>query len=399
MHFRNQLRYYNDYYKAFKELVEQSWQGIELTELVQPNETDSDRHISLIIRDGDFSAEVGWMGHGLQMWLQTMWFLSRSKESSVLILDEPDVYMHADLQRKLIRMLNADSRQFIVATHSPEMMSEVQPESVIILNRRTRKSQASTSIVGVQEILRHFGSVHNLSLSRLGEHNRILFVEGKDLQILKQFQDVIDPSARVPIDALPNTGIGGWSQWPSVLTIAKFFRENEVPIEIHCLFDSDYHLEDEKDKRYAEAKRCGVHLTILNSKELENYALVSRAIASLLSERTQLVVPTEEIEKKICELAGEMLDDVVDQYSTEIKQKDKSLSVSSCNKQARVLVNSKVTENGLLSVVGGKSLLSSLQDVVRDDYRTTFTISAVIKQLQVDEVGSDLRLFLKRLSP
>ncbi|MBK6761724.1 MAG: ATP-binding protein [Ignavibacteria bacterium] len=117
-----------------------------------------------------------------------MWFLSRSKESSVLILDEPDVYMHADLQRKLIRMLNADSRQFIVATHSPEMMSEVQPESVIILNRRTRKSQASTSIVGVQEILRHFGSVHNLSLSRLGEHNRILFVEGRIFRYLSSFR-------------------------------------------------------------------------------------------------------------------------------------------------------------------------------------------------------------------
>jgi hypothetical protein len=35
------------------------------------------------------------------MWLQTIWFLTRAKDHETVILDEPDVYMHADLQRRL----------------------------------------------------------------------------------------------------------------------------------------------------------------------------------------------------------------------------------------------------------------------------------------------------------
>ena len=44
-----------------------------------------------------------------------------------LVLDEPDVYMHPDLQRRLIRFLLRRDQQVIVATHSIEMMSEVEP--------------------------------------------------------------------------------------------------------------------------------------------------------------------------------------------------------------------------------------------------------------------------------
>jgi hypothetical protein len=38
-------------------------------------------------------ADGSQMGHGLQMWLQTMWFLARVGYAACAILDEPDVYM------------------------------------------------------------------------------------------------------------------------------------------------------------------------------------------------------------------------------------------------------------------------------------------------------------------
>ena len=50
-----------------------------------------------------FTSEIGYMGSGLQMWLQIIWFICKSAESETVILDEPDVYMHPDLQRSLVK--------------------------------------------------------------------------------------------------------------------------------------------------------------------------------------------------------------------------------------------------------------------------------------------------------
>ena len=43
--------------------------------------------------------------------------------------------MHADLQRKLIRLLKGRHHQVIVATHSVEIMAEVDAQDVLIINR------------------------------------------------------------------------------------------------------------------------------------------------------------------------------------------------------------------------------------------------------------------------
>ncbi len=70
------------------------------------------------------------MGHGLQIWLQVIWFLTLFNSSEIIILDEPDVYMHADIQKRLIRFIKNKFPQVIVTTHSIEIMSEVEPEDI-----------------------------------------------------------------------------------------------------------------------------------------------------------------------------------------------------------------------------------------------------------------------------
>ena len=92
--------------------------------------------LSQLVQDGHFVAEVGRMGHGLQIWLQAIWFLVRSDRSQTLILDEPDVYLHADLQRKLIRHLLTLPNQTILTSHSVEILSEVAPDQILIVKPR-----------------------------------------------------------------------------------------------------------------------------------------------------------------------------------------------------------------------------------------------------------------------
>src|SRR5258708_3745317 len=78
LHFRNQLNLlYNEHFAEFRRLAEESWHGLAIEELSGLQDALGSS-LSLLVRNDDFTGEVSWMGHGLQMWLQIMWFLARS---------------------------------------------------------------------------------------------------------------------------------------------------------------------------------------------------------------------------------------------------------------------------------------------------------------------------------
>lgn len=133
-HFRNQLVRMSTAFHEFKQLAEETWHGLRV-DPIQQEATKDGLLLSLPIRDGDFVSEVGWMGHGLQMWLQTIWFLSRTPTDHTVVLDEPDVYMHPDLQRKLFRLTRARFRQCVIATHSVEIMAESEPSNALVVDK------------------------------------------------------------------------------------------------------------------------------------------------------------------------------------------------------------------------------------------------------------------------
>ncbi|MDI6734935.1 MAG: ATP-binding protein [bacterium] len=202
LHFRNQLNVLFDLFPEFQKIVENTWHGIRVLELIGQGGLPTES-LSLQVRNEDFVAEVAAMGHGLQMWLQTMWFLTRSQKVSTVILDEPDVYMHADLQRRLIRFLKNRYPQIILTTHSVEIMAEVEPEQILVVDKRRSKSTMANSLPAVQKLIENVGSVHNIHLSRLWHARRCILIEGEDLKILKQFQDTLFPNSDEPFDSIP----------------------------------------------------------------------------------------------------------------------------------------------------------------------------------------------------
>ena len=93
--------------------------------------------------------------------------------------------MHADLQRKLIRYVRARYSQVIITTHSTEIMSEVSPDNIIIVDKARSESMTSDSLPAVQKVIDSMGSAHNVHLTRLWKAKRFLLVEGKDLRFYK----------------------------------------------------------------------------------------------------------------------------------------------------------------------------------------------------------------------
>jgi predicted ATPase len=84
------------------------------------------------------------------------------------MLDEPDVYMHPDLQRRLIRFLRARFPQTIITTHAVEMLAEVDPKEILVIDRKRENSDFADTLPAMQRAIDGLGAIHNIQLSRLG---------------------------------------------------------------------------------------------------------------------------------------------------------------------------------------------------------------------------------------
>jgi len=395
-HFRNQLNLlYDEAFTEFKQLSESTWPGLQIVELKGRGGRPEDE-LELLVRNEDFVAEVSWMGHGLQMWLQTMWFLARSAECQTVILDEPDVYMHPDLQRRLIRFLKRRYVQIIVATHSVEIMSEVSPDDILVIDRGKRQARFASDVPAVQRVIDQIGGVHNLQLARLWSAKKCLFIEGKDLTILKYFQNTLFPASQDPIDSIPNMSIGGWDGWKyaigSSMLIDSAIGEEMRP---YCLLDSDFHTEKQIAKRYKEAEERGISLHIWSSKEIENYLLVPAAIQRIIRSRAaedKKIPSRKEILDKLFAICGEMKHDVMDGFVCEYHSDDKAGGPTGANRAARQRMEDAWDDQaGRIAMAPGKRALSKLSEWSQSNYGVALSAAGLARELNADEISPEIR--------
>jgi predicted ATP-dependent endonuclease of OLD family len=340
------------------------------------------------------------MGHGLQMWLQTMWFLSRCDDNSTVILDEPDVYMHADLQRRLIRFIKGKYKQIIIATHSVEIMAEVEPENILPIESSKSKLIYANKTPIVQKIIDEIGSVHNLEIARLFSHKKFLIVEGDvdDIKILSIFQGILYERTLEPFDILPKTFVEGWGGWQRVIGSNKVFTDNKTEIQTYCIFDSDYHVKTEVEDRLREATSIGINLHIWSKKEIENYLIDANVIFRLITQKekktSDLII--EKLISQLDILCESFKEGVIDDYATEFHAKDKSLAVKTAYQMARDYVN-PIWENEKFGLIPGKKFLSSLSKWSSSEYRVNLNAFKIAREFRKSEIPKEIQSLINTI--
>jgi energy-coupling factor transporter ATP-binding protein EcfA2 len=395
LHFRNQLKVLKEHVAIFKEMAENTWPGLQIRELDYGRGYLGDS-IQLSIRDEDFVAELSLMGHGLQMWLQTMWFLARSSQSATVILDEPDVYMHPDLQRRLIRYIKNRYNQIIITTHSVEIMSEVDTDEILIIDRKNKKSRYAGTLPAVQRIIEHIGSVHNINLARLWHSRRCILVEGKDIKLLNEIHRIIFPEKNDNLSASPHMSIGGWGGWNYAIGSSMLLKNSGgQSIIVYCILDSDYFPKEEIKKRLIEARNCNVNLHIWKYKEIENYLIQPAAIQRVINSqiRKRIKAPTiKEVSLQIDAAIDESKDSTLDAISTEILSRNKGLGAGGANKIARQRIDKAwKTQKGRIGIVSGKELFTSLSKWSQDNYSVSLSPALVARNLYSSEIDDELK--------
>lgn len=388
--FRNQINYFTKDFEKFKELAERSWEGLKIHRGSELERTQGD--LFLYVKEGKFDTEIGFTGHGLQMWLQTMWFLSRAAKNSTVILDEPDVYMHADLQRRLIRMIKNEYKQIMVATHSVEIMSEVEPENIMPINSVKPKQQYANKLPIVQKIVNDIGSVHNIEIARIFSHRKFLIVEGEkeDIKLLTIFQSIIFPDTFEPFDILPKTFVEGWGGWQKVLGSKKVFKDNKTSLIIYCLFDSDYHTDVEKEERREQGRKEEINIHIWERKEIENYLLVTSAIFRVIKEkRPSCHVTIEDVKLALNNFCDESKEEIIQNFATEIQDRERSVQLKTAIRQAKDYVEQR-WQNEKLNLVSGKTIVSKICFWANEKYKANINRYLIARKINITELSPEM---------
>ena len=221
--------------------------------------------------EGRVPREIFWAGFGFQVWCQMLTYILRSKDDSLLIIDEPDIYLHSDLQRQLFTLVKNLGPDVIMATHSTEIISEADQGDLLIIKKRATSAKGISDLSQLQTVFGILGSNLNPTLTQLAKSKRAVFVEGKDFQILSAFahklkyQEVANRSefAVIPIEGFNPQKVADFSKGIEMTLGGKILKA--------VILDKDY-----RPKSEIEATRLFlntfVSLSHIHSrKELENY--------------------------------------------------------------------------------------------------------------------------------
>lgn len=377
--FRNQLFYYDEYFYSFKDLVEKTWESLKVSP-VESTYTSDGRFLQFFVRVQNFEAEIGWMGHGLQMWIQTMWFISQCSTNAIVVLDEPDVYMHADLQRRLIRLLSPMFPQLIIATHSLEIIEEVTSECIIPIDSSKKEIKPIGDETSLRVLTKQLGSPFNIDLARIFISNKFMIWDGDDIsrKILSAFQSVLFPQDLYPLINLPKVFINGWNDWENIKVVSELFSLNKIDIQLFCIMNSDYHTTSEIEECKKEAKKNKINIHIWEKKEIENYAIHPEVIFRYISHNKRKGVITREIVGDIVKSIGnEMKDDIV-KYSS-----DKYLGQSKDDLYLKY--------NKTYNIISGREFFNILSLWSQEEYGISISARQVIPYFKDDEVPEEIK--------
>jgi predicted ATP-dependent endonuclease of OLD family len=105
------------------------------------------------------------------------------------------IHLHSDLQRQLVGLLKHIGPDIIIATHSTEIISEAEPDDLLVINKKINAAKRIKDPIQLQNVFGMLGSNLNPTLTQLAKSRRAVFVEGTDFQIFSAFARKLEKHA------------------------------------------------------------------------------------------------------------------------------------------------------------------------------------------------------------
>ena len=407
--FRNIWYHYNEDFEEFKELIKATWPGMDI-DPPEINRSSIAATLDMFCPEERIPREIFWAGFGFQVWCQMLTYIVKNKNASLFLIDEPDIYLHSDLQRQLLGILKSLGPDIIIATHSTEMISEAELNDILLINKENQSAKRIKDPSQLKDIFQVLGSNLNPVLTQIAKTKRVLFVEGKDFLMFSKIARILRKEQVANRGDFAVVPIEGFN--PTRLRAFKEGIEKTIGSSIlsAVIFDRDYRSESEVRAEQKDLK-AGNHFSHIHScKEIENFLLVPEAILKAIQDR--LSESNSRSGK-----SQQFKDDInifLEKISNDFKHKTQAQLQSHRLRYEKIinhrLDESTIIENILnefetqwtnlkerLKIIPGKDFLSALNLKLQEEYKVTITAANIINSLQKNSVPDELKTLIEQI--
>jgi predicted ATP-dependent endonuclease of OLD family len=242
------------------------------------------------------------VGSGVSQILAIIYVLLTAKEPQIILIDEPQGFLHPDAARKLIEVLRdyGNKHQIIVATHSPTIITSAEPKTVTLIKQKSSRSVLQKMDVEKVDSQRVYLSEIGAKLSDVFGYDRVIWVEGITEEIcFPKILRKIKNKSLLGTAILEVHSVGEFRQVNKkdinrIVHIYKKLSSGDgglVPEAVGFIFDRDDYSKEQIEKWREENPE--LHFT--KRRTYENYLLNSQAIAFVINklEGKSIVKPTD----------------------------------------------------------------------------------------------------------
>ena len=407
--FRNIWFHYPEDFKEFKDLVQTTWPGLDISP-PEINTSGKDNTLDMFCPEERIPREIYWAGFGFQVWCQMLTYIIKNKTSSIFLIDEPDIYLHSDLQRQLLGILKSLGPDIIIATHSTELISEADLNDILLVNKTNQSGKRIKDPSQLRDIFQVLGSNLNPILTQIAKSKRVLFVEGKDFLVLSKISRLLgfdQVANRSDFAVVPVEGFN-----PTRLNAFKDGIEKTIGSKIKSavIFDKDYRTSEEISSEMGVLKKGNLFVHIHSRKEIENFLLIPKAIKKAIKQRIKEVNKRTDKTLEFDSNINEILTDLTNEFKLGTQAQLQSHQFKFKKSLNPKLDESTIIESILsdfetmwetldsrLEIIPGKDFLSAINRKLQQDYKISLSQANIINALDKTLVPVELKKLIERI--
>lgn len=408
--FRNIWHHYPEHFETFRKLLQETWPGMD----IEPPTVDTSHEkpvMHMFCPEERIPREIFWSGFGFQVWCQMLTHIVQSNESSLFIIDEPDIYLHSDLQRQLVGILRSLGPDILIATHSTEIISEAEPDDIVLVDKNLKSGRRLKDPGELGGVFAALGSNLNPVLTQLAKTRRAVFVEGKDFQILGKLARKLNISSVGNRRAFAVIPVGGFN--PDRIRTLRQGIETTLggSIAAAALLDRDYRSSVECENIKQKCKKFCDLIIIHECKEIENLILVPQALDRAAKRRVADRATRTGGSREYSSQVASILEDFADQQKSYVMSQHLAYRRRFERDQGSGRDEAQANQAALeefeaewkipqrrLELLPGKEALAFVNRALQESYSVSITPSGIIDAMTTNEIPPGIKLLLRELS-